>query len=394
MVAGFAGSGMFQIAFAGGPKHVILVGSESYTASNEYLISSVVGHRLDLVLCRPDVPRTGRRLRQPLLPVRLHLRRRARGRLPARGARLAVSAPGNNRRQPSVAARRDRHRASNAPRSACARERGPILLSVMLATGAGRDRLHDPRHRGAVDRRRPRRLLPVPVAVLDLPAGAGGVGAGLRQVRRLVGRKPMMLFGIALFLVGSILCGFAWIMVVADRRSARCRAWAPARCSRWVRRSSATSTRSPSGRRSRLRRQRLGRLVGRRAHPRRRLLRLRVLALDLLRQHPASRIAAMLVLHRSFHESVERKRHRSTTPAPPCSPSGPRCSSSGCSRAARPGPGTPAPASPCCRSRVVLLLVVRVRRVARRRADPAAVGLPPPAADRRQRHVAVRRRRS
>ena len=59
VVAGFAGSGMFQIALAGGPKHVVLVGSESYTASNEYLISSVVGHRLDLVLCRPDVPRTG-----------------------------------------------------------------------------------------------------------------------------------------------------------------------------------------------------------------------------------------------------------------------------------------------------------------------------------------------
>jgi capsular polysaccharide biosynthesis protein len=61
VVAGFAGSGMFQIALAGGPKHVVLVGSESYTASNEYLISSVVGHRLDLVLCRPDVPKTGRR---------------------------------------------------------------------------------------------------------------------------------------------------------------------------------------------------------------------------------------------------------------------------------------------------------------------------------------------
>jgi capsular polysaccharide biosynthesis protein len=60
VVAGFAGSGMFQIAFAGGPKHVILVGSESYTASNEYLISSVVGHRLDLVLCHPDVPKTER----------------------------------------------------------------------------------------------------------------------------------------------------------------------------------------------------------------------------------------------------------------------------------------------------------------------------------------------
>ena len=60
VVAGFAGSGMFQIALAGGPKHVILVGSESYTASNEYLISSVVGHRLDLVLCRPDVPKRDR----------------------------------------------------------------------------------------------------------------------------------------------------------------------------------------------------------------------------------------------------------------------------------------------------------------------------------------------
>jgi capsular polysaccharide biosynthesis protein len=59
VIAGFAGSGMFQIAFAGGPKHVIIVGSESYTASNEYLISSVVGHRLDLVLCRPDVPKVG-----------------------------------------------------------------------------------------------------------------------------------------------------------------------------------------------------------------------------------------------------------------------------------------------------------------------------------------------
>ena len=59
VVAGFAGSGMFQVAFASGPKHVVLVGSESYTASNEYLISSVVGHRLDLVLCRPDVPKDG-----------------------------------------------------------------------------------------------------------------------------------------------------------------------------------------------------------------------------------------------------------------------------------------------------------------------------------------------
>lgn len=57
VIGGFAGSGMFQVAFAGAPKHVIIVGSESYTASNEYLVSSVLGHRLDLVLCRPDQPR-------------------------------------------------------------------------------------------------------------------------------------------------------------------------------------------------------------------------------------------------------------------------------------------------------------------------------------------------
>jgi capsular polysaccharide biosynthesis protein len=60
VIAGFAGSGMFQTAFSARPKHVILVGSESYTGSNEYMIASVLGHRLDVVLCRPDVPRVGR----------------------------------------------------------------------------------------------------------------------------------------------------------------------------------------------------------------------------------------------------------------------------------------------------------------------------------------------
>jgi capsular polysaccharide biosynthesis protein len=60
VIAGFSGSGMFQIAFAAQPKHVILVGSESYTGTNEYMISSVLGHRLDIVLCRPDIPRAGR----------------------------------------------------------------------------------------------------------------------------------------------------------------------------------------------------------------------------------------------------------------------------------------------------------------------------------------------
>ena len=56
-VAGYAGSAMFTTAFAGAPKHVIVVGPESYPAHNEYMLASLVGHDLDLVLCRPEVPR-------------------------------------------------------------------------------------------------------------------------------------------------------------------------------------------------------------------------------------------------------------------------------------------------------------------------------------------------
>lgn len=61
VVAGFAGSGMFQVAFAGAPKTVILVSSESYTAQNEYMMSAVLGHDLAIAYCRPDLsPTTGR----------------------------------------------------------------------------------------------------------------------------------------------------------------------------------------------------------------------------------------------------------------------------------------------------------------------------------------------
>ena len=56
-VGGFAGSGMFHIGFSGGPRHVVLVASEAYPCHNEYLMSALLGHRLDIVLCRPDVPR-------------------------------------------------------------------------------------------------------------------------------------------------------------------------------------------------------------------------------------------------------------------------------------------------------------------------------------------------
>jgi capsular polysaccharide biosynthesis protein len=57
VVAGYAGSAMFHIALAAEPKHVVLVVSESYPAHNEYLMSMLVGHRLDVVVCEPMVPR-------------------------------------------------------------------------------------------------------------------------------------------------------------------------------------------------------------------------------------------------------------------------------------------------------------------------------------------------
>lgn len=50
VVAGYAGSGLFTMCFAGEPKTVISIGSEVYTANNEYLIAAVLGHRLVTVV--------------------------------------------------------------------------------------------------------------------------------------------------------------------------------------------------------------------------------------------------------------------------------------------------------------------------------------------------------
>jgi capsular polysaccharide biosynthesis protein len=54
VIAGYAGSAMFNLLFSDAPKHVVLVTSEAYKAKNEYLISAVLGHRMDLVWCRPE----------------------------------------------------------------------------------------------------------------------------------------------------------------------------------------------------------------------------------------------------------------------------------------------------------------------------------------------------
>jgi capsular polysaccharide biosynthesis protein len=57
VVAGFAGSAMFNLLFCTTPTKVLMVASENYWAQNEYMISSVAGHDLTVAWCRPDVPR-------------------------------------------------------------------------------------------------------------------------------------------------------------------------------------------------------------------------------------------------------------------------------------------------------------------------------------------------
>ena len=53
VIAGFAGAGMFGALFALEPKRMITVTTRRYGPTNEYLIASVLGHRLDQLFCEP-----------------------------------------------------------------------------------------------------------------------------------------------------------------------------------------------------------------------------------------------------------------------------------------------------------------------------------------------------
>ncbi|HEY5116869.1 MAG TPA: MFS transporter, partial [Nakamurella sp.] len=91
-------------------------------------------------------------------------------------------------------------------------ERGPVLISLMLATSLV-----------AID------STIIATAVPSIVADLGGFAQFpllfsiyllaqavsvpiYGKLADLFGRKPIMLFGIALFLIGSILCGVAWSM--------------------------------------------------------------------------------------------------------------------------------------------------------------------------------------
>jgi capsular polysaccharide biosynthesis protein len=49
VIAGFAGSGLFNMCFVDQPKRVIMLSSRTYSARNEYLFASVLGHEIDLI---------------------------------------------------------------------------------------------------------------------------------------------------------------------------------------------------------------------------------------------------------------------------------------------------------------------------------------------------------
>ena len=165
----------------------------------------------------------------------------------------------------------------------------------------------------------------------------------------LYGRKPLMLLGVGLFVVGSLLCGFAWSMTGADRLPARagprCRRDRPDRDDDPRRHLLAAG----AGDRAGLPGQRLGDGGPDRADPRRGVLRHDRVAVDLLRQPAARRggdVDALAPVPRAGRAQASTG---STTSAPRCSASAARCSCWLCSRAASSGRGTRRPASGCSR---------------------------------------------
>ena len=56
VVAGFAGSALFNLLLSAAPKQVVMLASENYWAQNEYMIASVLGHDVTLAWCKPERP--------------------------------------------------------------------------------------------------------------------------------------------------------------------------------------------------------------------------------------------------------------------------------------------------------------------------------------------------
>ena len=253
-------------------------------------------------------------------------------------------------------------------------ERGPVLIGVMLSTALV-----------AID------ATVIATAVPSVVADLGGFAQFpwlfsvyllaqavtvpvYGKLADVFGRKPVMLFGIGLFLLGSVLCGLAWSMgaLIAFRAVQGLGAGA-------VQPMSMTIVGDLYSLEERAKVQGYiasvwGDLLGRRPDARWRLLRVRQLAVDLLRQHPAlpgrrARRSACASpsgssgaarrstsrrrgAHRRADAAHPRRCSRAARPgrggrrrASPSSPAVPSCSACSCSRAARGRPRRPAAAA-------------------------------------------------
>lgn len=56
VVAGFAGSGLFNLCFVKDPVHVVSLRSEAYTAFNEHMMAALRGHSMQSIVSRPENP--------------------------------------------------------------------------------------------------------------------------------------------------------------------------------------------------------------------------------------------------------------------------------------------------------------------------------------------------
>ena len=189
------------------------------------------------------------------------------------------------------------------------------------------------------------------------------------KVADLVGRKPVMLLGVALFLVGSLLCGLPGRWAASSRSGP---AGAGCRCG--AARGHDHRRRHLLGRRASQRaglpRGRLGDLVTGRADPRRHLRRLPLVAVDLPRQPAAGRrggVDAVAPVRRGARRARPRARARIDVLGTVCSCSSARSPCSWrCSRAAL-GVGVTREHRAARGSVVVLVAFVLVER---RAAEP------------------------
>ena len=163
-------------------------------------------------------------------------------------------------------------------------DRGPILGALMLSTALVALDVTILATASTTVAQRARRVRAGPVALLGVHAGAGRDRPLYGRLADVFGRKRVMMVGIGLFLLGSVLCAVAWSMpaLIWFRVLQGLGAGAIMPMSMTI--AGDIYTLAERAKIAGLPRERVGRLVGARPDPRRRVQPVRELALDLLGQ--------------------------------------------------------------------------------------------------------------